>query len=85
MNTRDNCGDDGHQGDGGGNRRGGRGGGSRTGRGGGRNNRGKKPSRKDIDDCTQIKDQYLSKTVYKDYSTAEKENLYEPRLAHLEK
>ena len=48
VETHDNYGDDGHQCDGGGNRRGGRGGGSQTGRGGGGNNRGKKPSRKDI-------------------------------------
>ena len=56
VNTCDNRGDDGHQGDGGGNRRGGRGGGSRTGRDGGGNNRGENPSRKEIDDCTHIKD-----------------------------
>ena len=84
VKTRENRGDDGHQGDGGGNRRGGHGGSSRTGRGGGGNNRGKKPSRKEIDDCTQIKDQYVSKTVYKDYSAAEKAKLYEMRLACLE-
>ena len=30
----------------------------------------KKISCKDIDDCTHIKDQYVSKTVYKDYCTA---------------
>ena len=39
----DNRSDDGHQGDGGGNRRGGCGGGSWTGRGGGGNNRGRNP------------------------------------------
>ena len=59
----ENRGDDGHQGDDGGDRRGGCGGDSRTGRGGGRNNRGEKPSRKEIDDCNHIKDQYVSKTV----------------------
>ena len=55
VNTCENCSDDVHQGDGGGKRRGGRGGGSRTGRGGGGNKRSKKPSRKEIDDCTHIK------------------------------
>ena len=83
MKTHDNCGDDGHQGDGGGNRRGGRGGGSRTGRGGGGNNHGEKPSRKEIDDCTHIKYQYVSNTVNKDYSAAEKAELYATRLACL--
>ena len=85
VKTRDNRGDDGHQGDGGGNRRGGRGGGSRTGRGGGGNKCGENPSRKEIEDCTRIKDQYVSKTVYKDYSAAEKSKLYELRLDRLEK
>ena len=85
VKTHDNCGDDGHQGDGGCNRRGGRVGVSQTGRGGVSNNRGEKPSRKDIDECTHIKDQYVSKTVYKDYSLAEKSNIYEMRLACLEK
>ena len=42
VKTCDNCGDDVHQGDGGGKRCGGRGGGSRTGRGDGGNNHGKK-------------------------------------------
>ena len=46
VKTRDNRGDDGHQGDGGGKWRGGRGGGIRTGRGGGGNNRGEKNSHK---------------------------------------
>ena len=85
VNTRDNRGDDGHQGDGGGNRCGGRGGGSRTGRGGSGNNRGENLSRKEIDNCTHIKYQYVSKTVYKNYSAAEKAKLYEMRLARLEK
>ena len=68
VNTCDNCGDDGHQGYDRGKRRGGRGGGSRTGRGGGGNNHGEKNSRKEIDECSHIKDQYVSKTVYKGYS-----------------
>ena len=84
VRTRDNRGDDGHQGDGSGIRSGGRGIGSRTGQGVGGNNRGKKPSRKEIGDCTHIKDLYTSKTVYKDYSAAEKAKLYEMRLACLE-
>ena len=53
VKTLDNCGDGGHQGDGGGKRRGWRGGGSWTGRGGGGNNRSNKPSY--IGDCTHIK------------------------------
>ena len=56
VNTRDNRGDDDHQGEASGNWRGVRGGGSWTGRGGDGNNCGEKPSRKDIDDCTYIKD-----------------------------
>ena len=56
VKTCANCSDNGHQGDGGGNRRGGCGGGSRTGRGGDGNKCSEKPSRKDIDDCTHIKD-----------------------------
>ena len=59
VKTCDNHGDDDHQGDGGGNRRGGRGGGSWTGRCGGGNNGSKKPSCKEIDNCTYIKDQYV--------------------------
>ena len=43
VKTRESRGDDGHQSDVGGNRRGGRGGGSWTGRGGGGNNRGENP------------------------------------------
>ena len=85
VKTRDNRGDDGHQGDGGGIRRGGRGGGSQTGRGGGGNNRDEKPSRKEVDDCNHIKDQYVSKTVHNNYSEAEKAKLYELRLDLLEK
>ena len=85
LKTRENHGNDGHQGDGGGNRRGGHGGGSQTGQGGGRNNRCKKTSRKEIDDCTHIKSKYVSKKVYKDYSAAEKAKLYELRLARLDK
>ena len=84
VNTHDNRGYGCHQGDGGGNRCGGRGGGSRTGRGGSGNNRGEKLSRKEIDNCTHIKYQYVSKTVYKNYSAAEKAKLYEMRLARLE-
>ena len=85
MKTRDNCGDDGHQGDGGGKRRSGRGGGSWIRQGGVGNNRDDKPSCKEIDECTHIKDQYVSKTLYKDYSADEKEKLYELRLDLLEK
>ena len=70
VKTYENRGDDGHQDDGGGKRRGGRSWVSRTGRGGGGNNRGKKLSRKEIDDYTNIKDQYVPKPVYKDYSLA---------------
>ena len=55
VKTCDNRGDDGYQGDGSVNWHGGRGGGSWTGRGGGSNNRGEKPSRKEIGDCTHIK------------------------------
>ena len=85
VKTRDNRGDDGHQGDGSDNWPGGRGGGSQTERGGEGNNRGKKLSCKEIYDCTHIMDQYLSNTVYKDYSDVEKANFYELRLARLEK
>ena len=66
VKTRDNRDDDGHQSDGGGKRRGGRGGPSRTWQGGGGKNHSEKPSRRDIDACTHIKDQYLPKPVYKD-------------------
>ena len=65
VRTRDNRGDDGHQGDGGGNRHGGCDGGSPTVRGGSGNKRGKKKRRKEIYYCTHIKDHYMSKTVYK--------------------
>ena len=85
VKNRDNRGDDGHQGDGGGKRRGGRGGGSRTRRCSGGNNCGEKRSRKEIDDCTHIKDQYVTKPVYKDYYMAKRSKLYELRLAHLDK
>ena len=63
VKTRDNCDNDGHQGDGGGKRCGSGGVRIRTGRGGGGNNRREKTSRKDIDDCTHIKDQYAPKLV----------------------
>ena len=48
-------------------------------------NHSKKNSRRDIDSCTHIKDQYLPKPVYKDYSEFKRENLYDLRLARLEK
>ena len=64
---------------------GGRGGGSHTGRDGGGNGHGKKNSRKEIDNCNHVKDQYVSKTVYKDYSAAEKAIFYKLRLARLKK
>ena len=85
VNTHDSRDDDVHQSDGGGKRRGGRGGPSRTGQGGGVKNHSEKPSRRDIDACTHIKDQYLPKPVYKDYSAFKRENLYDLRLARLEK
>ena len=85
VKTRDNRDDDGHQCDGGGKRRGGRGGISWTGKGGGGNNHEKKPSRKDIDDCTHIKYQYVPNPVYKDYSATERAKLYELHLARLDK
>ena len=85
VKTRDNRSDDAHQDDGGGKRHGGRGGGSRTGRGGGGSNRGEKISCKEIDYCIHIKDQYVSKRVYKDYSADERAKLYELRLDCLEK
>ena len=44
-----------------------------------------KNSRKEIDDCAHIKDQYVSNTVYKNYSETEKVNFYELHLACLEK
>ena len=85
VNTRDNHSDDGHQGDGGGKRRGDRVGVIWTGQGGGGKNHGEEPIRKEIDYCTHIKDQYVSNTVYKDYSTAERAKLYELRLDRLQK
>ena len=44
-----------------------------------------KPSLKDIDEFTHIKDQYVSKPVYKYYSAAERAKLYELHLDCLEK